>query len=58
MATPQQLRLHPLQIQINTQQSPITLDHFMIDLGSEVDLEELTLTPGQLICRGCIRVIP
>lgn len=58
LATPQQLRLHPLQIQINTQQSPITLDHFMIDLGSEVDLEELTLTPGQLICRGCIRVIP
>lgn len=58
LATPQKLRLHPLQIQINAQQPPITLDHFMIDLGSEVDLEELTLTPGQLICRGCIRVIP
>ncbi|MEQ8996051.1 MAG: DUF2993 domain-containing protein [Coleofasciculus sp. B1-GNL1-01] len=58
LATPQQLQLHPLQIHINAQQPPITLEHFTIDLGSEVDLEELTLTPGQLICRGCIRVIP
>jgi len=58
LATPQQLRLHPLQIHINAQQPPIPLEHFTIDLGAEVDLEELTLTPGQLICRGCIRVIP
>ncbi|MFP5274511.1 LmeA family phospholipid-binding protein [Coleofasciculus sp.] len=58
LATPQQLRLHPLQIQINAQQPPITLEHFTIDLGSEVDLKEITLTPGQLICRGCIKIIP
>lgn len=58
LATPQHLQLHPLQIDFNDQQPPLTLNHFTIDLGSEVDLEELTLTPGKLICRGCLRVIP
>lgn len=58
LATPQHLQLHPLQIDFNDQQPPLTLNHFTIDLGSEVELEELTLTPGKLICRGCLRVIP
>jgi hypothetical protein len=34
------------------------LDGFAIDLGSDVALEELTLTDGALICRGRIQVIP
>lgn len=52
------LRLTPLQIQTNLDQPPLNLDNFELDLGSEVELQELTLTPGQLLCRGRIKVIP
>lgn len=34
------------------------LDGFAIDLGSEVQLQQLTLETGQLLCRGRINVIP
>ena len=34
------------------------LDSFKLDLGSEVELEELILNPGELVCRGGIRVLP
>lgn len=33
-------------------------DDFLIDLGSEVHLEELTLKTGELICRGQLKVLP
>lgn len=36
----------------------VELDNFNLDLGSEVDIQELTLKPGHLICRGTIKVIP
>jgi hypothetical protein len=57
LATPRELHLNPLQIQISPA-SPRNLDGFHIDLGSEVDIQELTLTPGQLMCRGRLSVIP
>jgi hypothetical protein len=34
------------------------LDGFQIDLGADVDIAELRLEPGQLICRGQVNVIP
>ena len=34
------------------------LDSFKVDLGAEVALEELTLHPGKIICRGKINVLP
>jgi hypothetical protein len=38
---------------------PLTdLHGFEINLGSEVDIQTLTLQPGQLFCRGKINVIP
>jgi hypothetical protein len=38
---------------------PLTdLHGFQIDLGSEVDIQTLTLEPGQLFCQGKINVIP
>lgn len=58
LATPQILRLHPLQIQLSSISSSVNLDGFQVDLGSEVDLEELALTPGQLTCRGRLTVLP
>ncbi len=34
------------------------LEDFKLDLGPEVALQELTLSPGQIICHGCITVVP
>ncbi len=34
------------------------LDSFKVDLGGEVDLSELTLYSGQIVCRGKINVVP
>ncbi|HEY9649801.1 MAG TPA: DUF2993 domain-containing protein [Coleofasciculaceae cyanobacterium] len=58
LVTPQKLQLNPLQIQIHSDTVPLNLEDFQIDLGSEVDLQELTLTPGQIACRGRLKVIP
>ncbi len=53
-----QLRLAPLQIQLSPHLPAFNLDDFNLDLGSEVALEELTLTPGRIVCCGGITVIP
>ncbi len=58
LATPQTLRLNPLQIQLSQTVPPLVLDGFEVDLGSEVNLEELALTSGQLLCRGRLTVLP
>jgi|SRR5919199_3044165 hypothetical protein len=58
LATPQVLRLNPLQIQLSATSPPLNLDGFQVDLGSEVNLQELALTPGQLMCRGRLTVLP
>ncbi|MCU0515952.1 MAG: DUF2993 domain-containing protein [Oscillatoria sp. Prado101] len=34
------------------------LDDLKLDLGSEVDIQELTLSQSQLVCRGSITVLP
>ncbi|HEY9599237.1 MAG TPA: DUF2993 domain-containing protein, partial [Cyanophyceae cyanobacterium] len=58
LVTPQKLQLNPLQIQIHSDTVPLDLEAFQIDLGSDVDLQELTLTPGQIACRGRLKVLP
>ena len=58
LTTPQVLTLNPLQIQLSPTSPPLNFDGFQVDLGSEVELEELTLTPGQMLCRGRLRVLP
>ena len=58
LATPQVLTLNPLQIQLSPTAPPFNLDGFQIDLGSEVNLQELTLTAGQLMCSGRLNVLP
>ncbi|NER93738.1 MAG: DUF2993 domain-containing protein [Symploca sp. SIO1B1] len=52
------VRLTSLQIETNPEQPPLNLEDFVIDLGAEVKLQELLLTPGKLLCRGSLRVIP
>lgn len=58
LASSHQLRLAPLQIQLLPSLSQSNLEAFEVDLGSEVDIEELTLISGQIVCRGSLRVIP
>lgn len=52
------LRCDRLQIKENVGLAGLDLQGFQIDLGSEVNIEELTLSPGQLVCRGRILVSP
>lgn len=54
---------HELQLtqpQLQTSQDLLLkeLENFKLDLGPEVNIQELTLTPGQMLCRGSINVIP
>jgi len=58
LASSHELRLDPLAIQMQSALPIGNLDSFQIDLGSEVHLEELNLIPGQLLCRGSLKVIP
>ncbi|MEH2276919.1 MAG: DUF2993 domain-containing protein [Nostoc sp.] len=47
-------------IQIKPDQGNILKDNheYNLDLGSDVDIQELTLIPGKLVCRGRINVNP
>ncbi|MEH2445155.1 MAG: DUF2993 domain-containing protein [Nostoc sp.] len=47
-------------IQIKPDQGNILEDNheYILDLGSDVDIQELTLIPGKLVCRGRINVNP
>ena len=58
LATPQELRLHSLQLEILPTLPLRYLEDFQVDLGPEVDIQELTLTPEQLMCRGRLTVLP
>jgi hypothetical protein len=58
LASGRELRLAPLEIYIAGELVETDLDSFPIDLGAEVDFKELALTPGQLIARGSIKVMP
>lgn len=58
LASPQVLRLNPLQIHLSPTAPPLILDDFQVNLGSEVNLQELALTSGQLMCRGRLTVLP
>ncbi|AFZ27159.1 Protein of unknown function (DUF2993) [Cylindrospermum stagnale PCC 7417] len=48
------------QIQIQRQKEALLEDNYgySLDLGSDVNIQELTLIPGQLVCRGRINVNP
>ena len=58
LASPHELLLNPFQIQMSSDLESKNFDGFEVDLGSEVDLQEITLTPGKLLCRGRLMVLP
>lgn len=58
LVKPNTLQLNPLQINLSPNTEPLTLNNVQIDLGSDVEIQELTLTSGQLMCCGRLKVIP
>ncbi|MDZ4872960.1 MAG: hypothetical protein CLLPBCKN_002356 [Chroococcidiopsis cubana SAG 39.79] len=46
------------QPQLQISNSWEELENYVMDLGSHVNLKELTLEPGQIVCRGSITVMP
>lgn len=56
LASCHELRFIAPQIEVDLDLNFPSLDTFELDLGSEVDLQELLLSPGQLFCRGGILV--
>lgn len=58
LASDRKLQLDSLQVQIPPYLPLTNLDGFVIDLGAEVALEELTIAPRQIVCRGSITVTP
>lgn len=58
LASSHELQLIQPQLQTCLDVSQPQLENFNLDLGTQVNLQELTLTLGQLVCRGSITVIP
>lgn len=56
LASPNQLQLSDPQIEGLPNLNLASLNNLKLDLGSDVQIEELTLFPGQLVCRGSILV--
>lgn len=53
-----QLRFYRVEIESHEGLPTIDLESLDLDLGSEVDIEELTLSPGQIVCCGRLLVRP
>ena len=58
LSTSQELEIIQPKLETLQGESLANLDSFKVDLGKEVDLEELTLHPGKIICNGKINVLP
>ncbi len=58
LASGHELLFEQPEVEISQELSSGNVDSFKLDLGSEVELEELILQPGELICRGGIKVLP
>lgn len=58
LASSCELLLENLEIQIWQKPSSDLSNNIKIDLGSDVQLKELTLNSGQLSCQGCLTVNP
>ncbi|MDB9374008.1 DUF2993 domain-containing protein [Nodularia sphaerocarpa] len=53
-----ELKLEKIQVMQNEIPLLEDEDSYNLDLGSDVDIQELTLTPGKLVCQGRINVNP
>jgi hypothetical protein len=58
MASCHELMFENPEIEVSKQLNSNILNSFKIDFGPEVEIEELVLNPGEIVCRGGIRVLP
>jgi LmeA-like phospholipid-binding len=58
MASCHELMFENREIEVSKQLNSKNLQLFKIDFGPEVEIEELILNPGEIVCRGGIRVLP
>ena len=52
------LRLHPLQVTSVPKLLTTHLSEFELDLGSDVELKEISLAPGRIFCAGWLTIRP
>lgn len=53
-----ELRIAPISVTSNTKTLFESSDGEYLDLGSDVEIQDLNLIPGKIICRGMINVNP
>ena len=53
-----ELRIAPISVTSNTKTLFESSDGEYLDLGSDVEIQDLNLLPGKIICRGMINVNP
>jgi hypothetical protein len=58
IASGRELMFESPEIEINQELKTDNFNGFNIDFGPEVDIKELILSPGEIVCRGGIRVLP
>ena len=58
LLSPHELRIAPLTVTSNTNTLLESSDGEYIDLGSDVEIQDLRMIPGKIICRGRINVNP
>ena len=58
MASGRELMFEAPEIEMDGELKSSDFNGFKIDFGPEVEIEELILSPGEIVCRGGIRVLP
>lgn len=58
LASNHELQLYPLDIQMPLDIRVPNRESFQIDLGKEVEIQELTLSPGLAVCHARVKVMP
>lgn len=58
LASNHELQLYPLNIQMPPDIRVPNRESFQINLGEEVEIQELTLSPGLIVCHARVKVMP
>ncbi len=58
LASNHELQLYPLDLQMPPDIRVPNRESFPLDLGKEVEIQELTLSPGLVVCHGRVKVMP
>ncbi|MCW6051152.1 DUF2993 domain-containing protein [Lyngbya sp. CCAP 1446/10] len=58
IASGRELVFEAPEIEVDLELKSSDVNDFKIDFGQEVEIEDLILSPGEIVCRGSIRVLP